>query len=207
MWARAGILLALDLIAFVYNSGKPIDIWFAFFFWLAGLGIEVNVLRILLIMIKTGIGRARFILLQAALMTHVIFINSAVLRGLGVTDIANKSVIHDSYIGLYLSAITFTSLGYGDFVPATGFGRVVAATESLSGYLILAILVAVILDAARESRISYRRQTRNICDQEIRILDEILVIMQNKGIEVESIEAIRNKLEKIKTDMGSIDWT
>ena len=34
---------------------------------------------------------------------------------------------------VYLSAITFTTLGYGDVTPATWLGKVLAATEALSG--------------------------------------------------------------------------
>lgn len=35
--------------------------------------------------------------------------------------------------GLYFSAVTFTTLGYGDFVPAAGAGRCLAMYEALLG--------------------------------------------------------------------------
>lgn len=51
------------------------------------------------------------------------------------------AVIHDFMIGLYFSVSTFTTLGYGDFVP-TPETRVVASVEALSGYVLLGLIVA-----------------------------------------------------------------
>ncbi|MEN6302331.1 MAG: pentapeptide repeat-containing protein [Armatimonadia bacterium] len=39
---------------------------------------------------------------------------------------------------LYFSAITFTATGYGDYVPAHGWGQFLAATESLIGVFMMA---------------------------------------------------------------------
>jgi hypothetical protein len=40
----------------------------------------------------------------------------------------------------YLSGVTFTTLGYGDFVP-TGWIRLVAMGESLSGFVMVPLLM------------------------------------------------------------------
>jgi len=45
--------------------------------------------------------------------------------------------------GLYFSALTFTTLGYGDFNPANSAGRVLAVAETSMGVVLLAILVFV----------------------------------------------------------------
>lgn len=43
----------------------------------------------------------------------------------------------------YFSALTFTTLGYGDFNPATAAGRVLAVAETSMGVILLAFLVFV----------------------------------------------------------------
>ena len=42
---------------------------------------------------------------------------------------------------LYFSAITFTATGYGDYVPAWGWGQVVAACETMSGAFLMAMFL------------------------------------------------------------------
>jgi hypothetical protein len=44
---------------------------------------------------------------------------------------------------LYFSAVTFTTLGFGDFSP-TGFGRVLATVEAALGVTLFAVLVFVL---------------------------------------------------------------
>ncbi|MBU0610410.1 MAG: pentapeptide repeat-containing protein [Armatimonadetes bacterium] len=42
---------------------------------------------------------------------------------------------------LYFSAITFTATGYGDYVPAEGWGQFIAALESLTGVFLMAMFL------------------------------------------------------------------
>lgn len=44
---------------------------------------------------------------------------------------------------LYFSALTFTTLGYGDFRPANVYGQALAVSETATGVIMLAILVFV----------------------------------------------------------------
>lgn len=60
---------------------------------------------------------------------------------LGVGQAEGGAVTHDFMIGLYFSVSTFTTVGYGDFVP-TPEARVVASVEALSGYVLLGLIVA-----------------------------------------------------------------
>ena len=46
---------------------------------------------------------------------------------------------------LYFSYITLTTVGYGDFAPATSLARALAITEALSGQLYLVTVVAVLV--------------------------------------------------------------
>lgn len=43
---------------------------------------------------------------------------------------------------LYYSVVTFTTLGYGDFIPI-GLSRLVAATEAFTGSFTIALFVVV----------------------------------------------------------------
>ncbi|MGH6838011.1 MAG: potassium channel family protein [Methylocella sp.] len=73
----------------------------------------------------------------------IIFYSDACVK-LGVRDTTNKddpdSITHDRYVCVYYSVITFTTVGYGDFVPSKDL-RAVAATEALTGYFFLAMLM------------------------------------------------------------------
>jgi Ion channel len=56
---------------------------------------------------------------------------------------------------LYFSFVTLTTVGYGDFTAATGFGRALAVLEALIGQLYLVTVIALLvsnLGAARRRR-------------------------------------------------------
>lgn len=62
---------------------------------------------------------------------------------LGLIDntLQSRPTIHELGTSLYYSVSTFTTLGYGDYYP-TGVGRVFAAIQALTGYVILAIVAS-----------------------------------------------------------------
>lgn len=83
-----------------------------------------------------------------AVVSLIILGNAVLFEAAGIRNVA-RGVIHDGFAGLYLSVMTITTVGYGDFVPATDMGRLFAMTEAFSGYLLMAILISTILEWAR----------------------------------------------------------
>jgi len=62
------------------------------------------------------------------------------------TDIISIGVIKNTVIKkfvdcLYFSLITFTTLGYGDFRPLEGLGRILAGSEAFIGAFMMALFV------------------------------------------------------------------
>jgi len=61
------------------------------------------------------------------------------------TDLTNPgAALVDLLNGLYFSVITFSTIGYGDFYPASPLSRLLVGIESLAGALFLALFVFVI---------------------------------------------------------------
>ena len=60
---------------------------------------------------------------------------------------AGKQVMKFGYFPdfMYFSVVTQSTVGYGDFVPATGAGRAFASTQALMGQLYLVSVVAVVV--------------------------------------------------------------
>jgi hypothetical protein len=55
-------------------------------------------------------------------------------------------------IRLYYSYITLTTVGYGDYTPATNIGHLLAMVEALSGQLYLVTVVAVLVSRLKPGR-------------------------------------------------------
>jgi hypothetical protein len=52
---------------------------------------------------------------------------------------------------LYLSIITWTTVGYGDLVPCAG-SRWISAAEALMGYLVMALLISAVVSSIEKLR-------------------------------------------------------
>jgi len=52
---------------------------------------------------------------------------------------------------LYFSLVTLSTIGYGDVVPLAGEARMLAALEGIAGVLYIAIAVALLINAYRQS--------------------------------------------------------
>lgn len=63
-------------------------------------------------------------------------------------------------LSIYWAMVTITTVGYGDIIPQTGLGRVIASSGMLIGYAILAVPTAIITTKLWE-RLN-RRQERTI---------------------------------------------
>jgi Ion channel len=61
-------------------------------------------------------------------------------NSLGLVESATRTEVHDHVASLYFSIITFTTTGYGDFVP-TPADRLIAAFEALVGFIVMAALI------------------------------------------------------------------
>lgn len=55
-----------------------------------------------------------------------------------------QSLWQNAFVGAYFSAVTLTTVGYGDVTPTTGGGRLLAVCIQLAGNLLLALPVGVI---------------------------------------------------------------
>jgi hypothetical protein len=72
-----------------------------------------------------------------------ILVYADAFKTFGLIKTSNQSeIIHDAGIAVYFSLITWTTVGYGDFVP-TEWTRFFAATEALIAYVWMAALIAV----------------------------------------------------------------
>jgi voltage-gated potassium channel Kch len=63
--------------------------------------------------------------------------------GVVATVEPGRPVIRSFSTALYFSASTFTTVGFGDFVP-TPESRLFAAVEALTGYIVLGTITGVI---------------------------------------------------------------
>ena len=68
---------------------------------------------------------------------------AAVYTQFGIVNLrgSENEVTKDFWQCAYYSVVTFTSLGYGDYVPQ-GLGKVMACLEALTGYLVLGIVAS-----------------------------------------------------------------
>jgi hypothetical protein len=73
----------------------------------------------------------------------LIFTFAGIYRGHGVLSAAGPEKLMDDPTGaLYFSIVTWTTLGYGDLLPATDI-RLVAALEALMGYAFFGLAVGL----------------------------------------------------------------
>jgi Ion channel len=68
-----------------------------------------------------------------------------IYRVYGLRDASTGLILNDGPTALYFTVVTWTTLGYGDFLPANQATRAVAAGEAVTGYLIMAVLVAALV--------------------------------------------------------------
>ncbi|SAK81195.1 Ion channel [Caballeronia hypogeia] len=114
-------------------------------FALAAL-LVVTARRMFLLVQLTALG----VLLCIAVWTY-----SDIYMKLGILDVSS-TVVHDRESCLYFSIVTFTTLGYGDYRPTLD-GRMVAATEALTGYVFFGVFISMISAYVAVFREEYRR--------------------------------------------------
>jgi voltage-gated potassium channel len=82
-------------------------------------------------------------LLSALLIVVVIMVMSAGFMHLAEAE-AQPALFGTIPDALWWAAITLTTVGYGDVVPVTGFGRLIAALTALCGIAVLAVPTAIL---------------------------------------------------------------
>jgi len=65
----------------------------------------------------------------------------------GIEYNCEKTLLSKIGNSIYLSIVTFTTLGYGDIVPV-GWGKIIAATEATLGYILLSLFLVVFVRKA-----------------------------------------------------------
>lgn len=61
-----------------------------------------------------------------------------------VAEFFQNSSISNVFMGMYWALITLTTVGYGDYVPETIFGHVIAGACAVCGVIVIALPVGVI---------------------------------------------------------------
>ena len=84
-----------------------------------------------------GIGKPEIIELKGT----GIYQNSGNVVDLAIKGFSENSEIRNFPDSLYFSLITFTTLGYGDFRPLEGLGRILAGSEAFLGAIMMALFV------------------------------------------------------------------
>ena len=72
---------------------------------------------------------------------------AALLKELGLEYAGDKTRVTSFWDSLYFAIITWTTVGYGDIVPARKRARLGAAYAALLGYFTMAALLAAVLNA------------------------------------------------------------
>ena len=113
----------------IYGYGeKPWNVIFS-----AGMLIFIFALLFNLI----GIGNPEIIEIKGTAIHQ----NSGDIVNLASKGFLKNNVIRNFPDSLYFSTITFTTLGYGDFRPLEGWGRILAGSEAFIGAFMMALFV------------------------------------------------------------------
>ena len=97
-----------------------------------------------------GYGSWMAVLWLAAGFASLIFTFARVYVLTGILD-SERVASHECGPCIYLSIVTWTTLGYGDYVPSVA-ARPYAAMEALAGYVYMALTIGIIVQAMVEIR-------------------------------------------------------
>jgi len=105
--------------------------------WNVAIAAGVVILFSALLFSLIGIGNPEIIELKGI----AVYQNSGNIVDLAFKGLLKNNVIRNYPDSLYFSLITFTTLGYGDFRPLEGWGRILAGSEAFIGALMMALFV------------------------------------------------------------------
>lgn len=89
------------------------------------------------------IGFAGFIITIFFMMLVYICLFACLYMIFGVVEGNDKQAITGLWEHIYFSVVTFTTLGYGNFVPANTAAEVIASLEAILGFAVFALLIGV----------------------------------------------------------------
>ena len=102
--------------------------------------------------------------------------------------------------GMWWAIVTLTTVGYGDYSPATVAGRWVAVFVMAGGIGTVAILTGILADAIREAKIHERDETPELDDDiehVIQILEAEMDKLRSKVSHPDVVAALRKVHEEI----------
>ena len=102
--------------------------------------------------------------------------------------------------GMWWAIVTLTTVGYGDYSPATVAGRWVAVFVMAGGIGTVAILTGILADAIREAKIHERDETPELDDDiehVIQILEAEMDKLRSKVSHPEVVAALRKVHKEI----------
>jgi voltage-gated potassium channel len=115
-----------------------------------------------------------------------------VIIGGGLFSLVEKE---DSWIeGMWWAIVTLTTVGYGDYSPATVAGRWVAVFVMAGGIGAVAILTGLLADEIREAKIHDRDETPELDDDiehVIQVLEAEMDKLRAKVSHPEVVDALR----------------
>jgi len=106
--------------------------------WNAILSAGILIFTFALLFSFIGIGNPEIIELKGTAIHHQDVENIVDLESKGLLK---NDITRNFPDSLYFSLITFTTLGYGDFRPLEGIGRILAGSEAFIGAFIMALFV------------------------------------------------------------------
>jgi hypothetical protein len=86
-------------------------------------------------------------------IVSVILAFAALYAFAGITNTNTDSITKDKFDALYFSIVTWTTLGYGDFVPTPEM-RMVAAAQAIIGYVSMAFFIALYINLFKSKTMS-----------------------------------------------------
>ena len=105
--------------------------------------------------------------------------------------------------GMWWAIVTLTTVGYGDYSPATVAGRWVAVFVMAGGIGTVAILTGILADAIREAKIHDRDETPELDDDiehVIQVLEAEMDKLRAKVSHPEVVDALRRVHNETKEE-------
>jgi hypothetical protein len=131
-------------LLYIIRMHKYIRLFYIFrIFRIFSFANKYSGLRVLLLTIRTSIQEffIYFMLLFMAVITFacLIFYSEQIFE-------RSENKFDSISIGLWWAIVTMTTLGYGDYVPVTGFGYLVGALCAISGLVFLSLPIPLIVN-------------------------------------------------------------